>query len=492
MLMKLFNAQQIRDIDRQTIINQKITSDELMERAASRLFNTLKISKNKRIQIFCGVGNNGGDGLVLARLFHQNGYHINCFIVPFSTKTSTDFDINLHRLMQLNINIQILDENFRQSFTSKDLIIDAIFGTGLSRPAEGVAKQAIKLINQSKSITYSVDVPSGLFVDKSNNIDDSIVKSDVVYTFQFPKISFFFPENFKYVKEFACVDIGLDKKVIKQISTNLFLIDSSVKKLLKPRNKFSHKGNFGHALLIGGSYGKIGANILASKAAMKIGAGLVTSYIPRCGYTAFQSSFPEGMVIADKSNKKITSIDLNFDPDAIGIGQGLGTHSKTVQTFKRFLKRQKNAMVLDADALNILAKKPEYIKFIPEKSILTPHPREFKRLVGVWKNDEEKIKKILNFSKKHNIILILKGAYTMISDGKNIYVNNAPNAALAKAGSGDVLTGILTGLLTQNYKPVHAALLGVFLHSETAKKFTKKYHDFAMTAKDIIKELGFK
>ena len=490
MFQKLFTGKQIKEIDNQTIIRQKITSEALMERAVNNLKPHIvkELSKDKHIYIFCGIGNNGGDGLVLARLL-QPDYQVSCVIVPFSKKSSADFESNFSKLQKTSVEIIEFSEDTKLEINGNDIVIDAIFGTGLSRPASGIAKQAIDFINNSGAKILSIDIPSGLYADRSNTPVDPIVKADMVYSFQFPKISFFFPENAGYVKAFEIVDIGLDTNVIIEMPTNYFMQTPAVENMLKKRPKTGYKNTFGHALIVGGSYGMIGAPVLASKAALRIGAGLVTNFIPRCGYPISQTYVPEVMTLTDNGNKYISNIEVPDKITAIGIGMGMGTKIKTQKALKKFLKNNTRPLLLDADALNILALNPKWLKYLPENSILTPHEGEFKRLAGAWNNDSEKWQKLKEFSTKYQVITVLKGAYTLISDGEFFYINPVANPALATAGSGDVLSGIITGLLAQGYQAMEAALLGVFLHGQTAEKYVKKYRDYSMIASDIIREL---
>ena len=493
---KLLSAEQFKQWDSQTMKIQNISSIDLMERAATNIFkkilkNEKEILKKHTIDIFCGIGNNGGDGLVLARLFHQKGFDVRCIIVPFSTKTSKDFDTNLHRLMQLPIEIETFTGQTKIS--KKSIVIDAIFGTGLSRPAAGIAQEAIKLINQSKAQKIlSIDIPSGLYVDKPNAKNDLIVKSDCVYTIELPKLSFFYPQNIEYVKDYKIVKIGLEKQVLKKLPTDKFTYKIQPRKVLK-RPDNSYKNIFGHALIIGGSLGMIGAAMLSSKAALRIGAGLVSAYIPKCGYIPFQTAVPEIMVKTDKNKKYISKIDLSNAYQAIGIGPGLGTHKKTQKAVLEFFSNQDFPLVIDADALNILSLNKEFLNKIPKNSILTPHPGEFKRLTGkTWNNDLEKIQSAKAFANKYQIILVLKGAFTLITNGKKVFINPYANSALATAGSGDVLTGIITGLLTQGFHPFKAAKIGVQLHSQAAEIFDDDiYLKSSMVASDIIKNLKF-
>ena len=487
MFQKLFTAKQIKQIDNQTIKNQNITSDALMERAVNNLkpYIVKELRYDKNIYIFCGVGNNGGDGLVLTRLL-QTSYNVTCIIVPFSPNISNDFKINLQKLEKLPVKIMEFSPENLPDIKPDDVVIDAIFGTGLSRPAEGIAKKAIDLINDSQAKILSIDISSGLYADRSNAPEDTVVKADKVFSFQFPKISFFFPENAQNVKNYEVVDIGLDETVIKNMPTKYFMLTSGIKQMIKNRSKFSYKNHFGHTLIIGGSYGMVGAPVLASKAALRIGSGLVTNLLPACGYTISQTYVPEVMTLTGKSYKYIDKIKVPEKITAIGIGPGLGIKPKTQKAFKKFLKHNTKPLLLDADALNILSMHPKWLKYVPQNSIMTPHAGEFKRLAGAWQNDSEKWQKLLEFSAQHKIITVLKGAYTTICDGEFFYINPVANAALATAGSGDVLSGMITGLLAQNYRPLEATLLGVYLHGQTAVKFSVNYHDFSMIASDII------
>jgi len=484
---KIFTAKQIKEVDNQTIINQNITSEALMERAAGELFRHLikHIEPNQPIYIFCGTGNNGGDGLVLARLFLKQNHQVNVFRVKFSPEPSKDYAINQARLKAMNISVTEFGSSEKRP-PENAIIIDAVFGTGLSRPSLGIAAEATDFINRSDAKVYSVDVPSGLYVDRSNHPDDRIVKADKVFTFQFPKMSFFFPENSPFVPDFEVVDIGLDQEVIRNMPSHIFLLDDSVKNLLRSRNKFAHKNHFGMATIVGGSYGMMGACVLATRAALRIGAGLVSAVIPKCGYEILQTAVPESMCTTSKKRKHIDVIKVSPKTNAVAIGMGMGIHKQTVSALSDFLQDNILRMILDADALNILSQHPELLALLPEKTIITPHLGEFKRLAGDWKNDQEKIDKQMAFAQKHNLIVVLKGAYTSITDGTNLYINPVANPALATAGSGDVLSGMIAGLLAQNYPPLDSALLGVYLHSQTAEKYVSKYNSYSMTAMDIV------
>ena len=492
MFQKLFTAPQIKEIDRQTMIHQNISSEELMERASKRLYLHLLYELDRQLPayIFCGKGNNGGDALVVARLLVKDGYPVKCFSVEFTPKSSPDYAVNFQKLQDLGLEVfPIRDEKDLPEMPDKAVIVDGIFGTGLSRPASGIAQAVIEHINQSGNKIVSIDVPSGLYVDKSNEKRDSIVQADKVLTFQFPKISFYYPENAPYVKDFEVVDIRLEQSVIDRMPARHFLLTHQVLRMLKKRDKFGYKNTYGHALIVGGSYGMTGAPVLSSKAALRIGAGLVTNYLPKCAYSVSQTAIPEVMTLTGNKKKYIDEIKVPAKINAVAVGMGLGQHPDTQKALKIFLKNYKKALLLDADALNILAQHKNWWKHIPENTVLTPHEGEFKRWVGEWKNDTEKWEKAKQLASDLDSIVVLKGAYTLISDGEFFYINPVANPALATAGSGDVLSGIITGLLAQGYQPMEATLLGVYLHSQTAEKYTKKYSDYSMIATDIIDAL---
>ncbi len=470
--MKILSTDQIYQADQATIQFKPISSNDLMEYAADQCFNRIEElvkSKDKTIHVFCGIGNNGGDGLVVARKLFENSYNVTCYIVSFSKKRSDDFKVNYDRLTQIGVKPILLEEDVSfPKIKEREIVVDAIFGIGITRSLKGFVKEIIQKINKSNSLVISIDFPSGLFAESSVTDKESVIKSDFVLTFQNPKLAFFLPDNAKFCKSWEVLDIDLDKRFINSLETNYETIDlSKIRSIYKSREKFSHKGSFGHSLIIGGSYGKIGAVVLATKSALKIGSGLVTAYIPKCGYQIVQTVNPEVMVEVDDESY-LQYFNFKTIPSVIGIGPGLGTNNKTKDGFAKFLKNNKAPLVIDADALNILALHKELWTLIPENSVLTPHPKEFERLVGKWNNDYEKLDLLMKFSKKIKCIVILKGVYTAIAFQNKIYFNTTGNPALATAGSGDVLTGIITGLVAQKYTAIDASILGVYLHGKSA------------------------
>ena len=488
--MKILSSEQIYAADAATLKNQEITSLELMERAATLCFNWIheKLKGDPiPILVFCGVGNNGGDGLVIARHLIQHGYSVSCFVVNYSEKRSTEFLENYNRLKEMGEwPVMINSSKEIPDITKDSFVVDAIFGIGLKRVVSDFTSVLIQKINDVSPFSLAIDLPSGLFANKPNGNKDVILKATHILTFQVPKLSFFLPLNSPYINSWQIIDIALDDAFLESIETNYKVVeDTFIKLLYKDRDQFSHKGTFGHSLIMGGSYGKIGAAVLASKAALKIGSGLVTAYIPKCGYNILQTSIPEVMVEVDTDNE-LHYFNFKTDPKVIGIGPGMGTSEKTTKGYLNFLKENSKPLVVDADALNTLALNKEYLKYLPSNSVLTPHPKEFERLVGPWENDYEKLEKLQRFSVENNVIVVLKGMYSITANGNQLFFNSTGNSGLATGGSGDVLTGMITGLMAQGYISLHAAILGVYLHGLSADIGLEDLTEETFTASDIL------
>lgn len=494
--MKIFSAEQIYQGDKLTIERQNISSTDLMERAGTQIFNWIHLRMQGvqvPIHIFCGIGNNGGDGLVLARHLILDGYNVNVYIVNYSDKRSKDFLINYDKIKNITKKWPTL-LNDAESFPDikpDDIIIDAIFGIGLNRPIADWVKTLFQHCKISKAFTLSIDIPSGLRTNKIPKNENDVVWAGYTLCFASPKLVFFLPETAKYTEHWEVLEIGLDREFLFTTTTEADLIGKpEVLSMYMPRDKFSHKGEQGHSLIIGGSYGKIGAVVLASKAALSAGSGLVTSYIPTCGYTVMQTAFPEAMVLTDEDDTIISNIKIGIKPTVIGLGVGMGTHEKTIKALEVFLKSNKTPLVIDADGINILSKNPKLIDLLPKDTVLTPHPKELERLLGMWKNDFDKLEKAKAFSKKHELILVLKGAHTITVYHDKLYVNTSGNPGMATAGSGDVLTGIVTGLISQGYSPLIATVFGVYLHGKSADIAVSDYSYQSLIASHIIEYLG--
>ena len=494
--MKIFSKEQVYEGDKLTAERQKITSTDLMERAATQIFNWMHLRMQGAqvpIHVFCGIGNNGGDGLVLARHLITHGYNVNTYVVNYSDKRSKDFLINYDRIKTVTKEWPTLlkcEEDFPEIHPD-DIIVDAIFGIGLNRPVVDWVKALFMHFRKTKAFTLSIDIPSGLSTDKIPNHEDDVVWAGYTLSFASPKLIFFLPETAKYTVQWEVLDIGLDQEFLQTTETDVELIGKhEVLPIYMPRDKFSHKGQFGHSLIIGGSYSKIGAVTLASKGALSAGAGLVSVFVPKCGYNVLQSSFPEAMVMTDEHETVITNITFDIEPTVIGFGIGVGTSTKTINAFEAFLKQNKTPLVVDADGINILSKKKSLLKLLPENTVLTPHPKELERLIGSWTDDFDKLHKVKAFSKKHKVIVVVKGANTITVLENKLYVNTTGNPGLSTAGSGDVLTGIITGLMSQGYNSLVASIFGVYLHGKSADIAVEDFGYQSLIASHIIQYLG--
>ena len=496
--MKLFSKEQIYEGDRITTELQKIASTELMERAGTQIFNWIHSRMQGAqvpIHVFCGIGNNGGDGLVLARHLITHGYNVVTYITNCSDKRTKDFLINYDRIKNVTKKWPILlsckDDLSNIEIGVDDIIVDAIFGIGLNRSPIEWVQLLFQKFKASKAYTLSIDIPSGLYTDKPVEDENAVVYANYTLSFQSPKLIFFLPETAKYTIEWEALDIGIDRDYLIKTDTEAELISKhEVLPIYKPREKFSNKGDFGHVMILGGSYGKIGAVNLASRAALSSGAGLVTAYAPKCGYHSLQTAIPEVMVITDSDETNISNIQFDIEPTVIGVGVGLGTSSRTIKTFEAFLKSNKSKLVIDADALNLLSKKKTLLKLLPEQSILTPHPKELERLIGKWSDDFDKLEKVKVFSKKYNVIVLIKGANSITVYLDKLYVNTTGNPGMSTAGSGDVLTGIISGLIAQGYESLSATVFGVYLHGKSADIAIEDYGYQSLIASHIIENLG--
>lgn len=493
--MKILSVEQIREADKYTIENESIESVDLMERAATKIYEWIyrRVPRDKTIKIFCGMGNNGGDGLAVARLLYQQDIVSQVFVVRHADSMSHDCEVNYWRLVnETKVPMfDILTDDDFPNVGPDDVVVDAIFGSGLNRPPQGVVADLIAYLNASPAIRVAVDVPSGLFADQPSALG-FIFKADYTLTFQFPKLAFLFPENDCFVGRFEVLDIGLHPQYIDEVETYNFLtVKQMVKPMLHARPKYSHKGTYGHALLIAGSEGKTGAALLGAKSCLRTGVGLLSVHLPKLAQLPLQTAIPEAMVDVDESETCFSSFGKLDAFSAIGVGPGLGKADETVHALKRLIQETQVPMVMDADALNILSDNPTWLAFLPAKTILTPHPKEFERLVGKCSTSFERLEKQRELSVKNNIIVVLKGAHTSITFPNGAcYFNTTGNPGMATAGSGDVLTGIILSLLAQRYSPEEAAVLGVYLHGLAGDFAAETVGQESLIASDITENLG--
>ena len=495
--MKIFPAEAVKQIDTYTIENEPISSIDLMERAALRLKDWFvrHYRVNRRVVVLAGPGNNGGDALALARMLSARQYRVECCLVSTSGKLSGDCTVNLERLEQQG-KVPVSRVKRTGDFpviNREDVVVDGLFGSGLTRVVEGVCKDLIGYLNKSEATVISIDIPSGLFgEDNRENDPSAIVRADYTLTFQFPFLSFFFAENEQYTGHWKVLDIGLHPAIIERTITRHTAISrQQVAGLLPERRTFSHKGTYGNVLAISGSSGMMGAALLTGKAVLRSGAGLVTLHVPRAGFRVVQTAFPEAIVSLDK-NEDLFSMPPDLEKySAVAVGPGLGTSQESMKGLQKLLEHVKVPLVIDADALNMISENHDLISLIPPGSILTPHPLEFDRLAGRSEDGRSRHEKQLEFSKKHHLLVVLKGAYTGISFPDGTYVfNTTGNPGMATGGSGDVLTGIIVSLLAQGLSPEDAAVAAVYLHGTAGDLAAEKYGIESMIAGDIIKCIG--
>lgn len=469
-MLPLLTSPQIREADAYTIAHEPISSIELMERAAKAFvgwFVNCFPDKKKGISVYCGTGNNGGDGLAIARMLNEHQYKITSVkIARFSDKASDDFSTNFSRLRQTGIAITEIKPGDDFPADDSPVIIAALLGTGLNKPLEGDYKRLVNHINDLKRTVIAVDVPTGLFSEGELPQGATILKADLVITFQQPKISFLLPESAPYIKCWEAVNIGIDEKFIRSLNSPYQATEEKdIRRLLKPRHRFSNKGTYGHALIVAGQSETMGAALLSGASCVYSGAGLTTACVPNSGLTALNGYMPEVMAIIRNGDQLP---DIKWDSfTAMGIGPGLGTNEDALELLAYVLTNYKKPIVLDADALNLLSVQRELWAGVPANSIVTPHMKEFDRLFGEhdswWKRMETGVQK----AKEHQLFIVLKNDYTIIitPEGK-IYFNTTSNPAMATGGMGDVLTGILTSLLAQAYSPEEACIIGTYVHGK--------------------------
>ena len=501
--MKILQVSQIQAADKYTIEHEPITSVGLMERAASAVADALeeRYSTDTIFKVVCGLGNNGGDGLAIARLLQQRFFNnVEVYILGNTSEAADEFKTNLRYINTDKMLVQCIQapeelDHLKVKVAEKGknvVYLDAILGTGLNRPLQGLIAEAVQCINQQPATIISIDVPTGLYCDELNSVEDIIVQADYTYTFQFPKLSFMFPETAGCIGEFSVLDIGIHPQYMDEVQTkNYFVTKQDILYFFKKRSKAAHKGHFGHALIAAGSYGKIGAAVLAVKACLKAGAGLVTAHIPECGYVVMQVSVLEAMTEAD-SESKIIGDNINLEKyHAVGIGPGIGTDRQTQNALKLVIQNAKAPLVFDADAINCIAENKTWLSFVPAGSIFTPHPKEFERLTDKAESTLQRLQMQRDFSLKYNVYVVLKGAHTSVScpDG-SMFFNSTGNPGMATAGSGDVLTGVITSLVAQGYTSFQACILGVYLHGLAGDFAAYEKSGESMVASDIVEHLS--
>jgi NAD(P)H-hydrate epimerase len=495
--MKIFTSAQIKELDKFTIENEPISSLSLMERAAQTMTRSITElwGTATPVVVFAGPGNNGGDALAIARLLADRGYQVTVYLFNISGHLSPDCAANKRQLEEnkhIEQFFEVTQEFDPPVLDEQTLVIDGLFGSGLNKPLAGGFASLVKYINASPSKIVSIDTPSGLMAeDNTYNIKANIIRAYLTLTLQQPKLSFLFAENQQFIGQLRILDIRLSQEGIQKMDASYTIIEENdIRNSLLPRSSYAHKGQMGNALLIAGSYCMAGAAVLAAKACLRSGVGKLTVSSPKRNIPVLQQAVPEAVI---KTGTEETIFAESIDTEeynALGIGPGLGQSEQTAIALIAQLRRTQCPMIADADAINILANHRAWIQQLPKGIILTPHPKEFDRLEGHSADSYERLTKACNLAERLQGIVILKGHYTAIcmADG-HVMFNPTGNAGMATAGSGDVLTGIITGLLARGYQPKEACMVGVYLHGLAGDLAAAELGEESLLASDIIQYL---
>lgn len=481
---------------------QDLSSPELMERAAKAFVGWFQAHFTQpeagEVLVICGPGNNGGDGLAIARLLHQAGYQMKVALLP-ADKQSADWEHNL-ALLPAGVSVAGITASKLPELRPSHVIIDALFGTGLSRPLQGLAATLVQHLNAAQVRVVAVDVPSGLFADAPQPADSAVVQARHTVSFELPKLAFLLPQNAPFVGEWHLVSIGLSEQFIAEAATPWHYTDAAaVAGGLPARPKFSHKGNFGHALLVAGSRGKVGAAVLAAGACLRSGVGLLTGCLPGCGYDIFQTAVPEAMCLAGPEPDHISTLPDLQPYQAVGIGPGLGQQPGSGAVLQQLLKAAKAPdrthslpLVIDADALNLLGKHRKLLELLPENATLTPHPKEFERLTEPARDDYHRLELLVEFARRHRCLVLLKGAYSCLATPSGeLHFNSTGNAGMATGGSGDVLTGVVLALRAHAGIPaLQAVRLAVFAHGRAGDLAAAQTGQAGLIAGDLVRFIG--
>ena len=494
--MKIFTSAQIHELDKYTIENEPVKSIDLMERAAKAITQAITEvwGSATRVIVFAGPGNNGGDALAVARLLLDRNYDVTTYLFNITGHLSEDCAINKKRLQDKKAKafIEVIQEFEPPQLEADMLVVDGLFGSGLNKPLAGGFSSLVKYVNASPSKVVSIDIPSGLMTeDNTYNVRANIIRADMTLTLQHQKLSFLFAENQQFIGQLKVLDIRLSKEGTEKIDANYTLLDeNSIRPLLKKRDPFAHKGKMGNALVVAGSYGMGGAAVLATKACLRAGAGKVTVHTPKSNYLTLQISVPEAVIQFDREETIFSEAVDTEDFNAIGIGPGLGTSEQTAAALIAQLRRTQCPVVVDADAINILASRRAWLQQLPKGIIITPHPKEFDRMEGHSTDSFERLMKASDLAQRLNAYVVLKGHHTSLClpDGHIIF-NSTGNAGMATAGSGDVLTGIITGLLARGYDQKTACTIGIYIHGLAGDIAARELGEESVIASDLIQYL---
>lgn len=494
-VMKIFTAAQIHELDKYTIEHEPIKAIDLMERAAKTIARAIMEEWTDRtpVVVFAGPGNNGGDGLAVARLLAEANYQVSVYLFNIHNQLSENCATNRQRLIDSKRvpKFTEITLNFDPPELSPDtLVVDSLFGSGINKPLMGGFASLVKYINQSSAPVVSIDMPSGLMCeDNSYNIRTNIIKATLTLTLQQKKLSMMFADCQQYIGRLRVLDIRLHPDYISNTEVSHRIIEENeLRPRLRRRDDFAHKGSMGHALIIAGSYGMAGAAILATRACLRSGAGKVTTHTPKRNYDIMQTAVPEAVMQMDYEETYFSDSVETEDFDALAIGPGLGTSENTAIALIAQIRRTACPIVADADALNILANHQAWMQQLPKGIIMTPHPRELDRLVGTPSNSDcERLTHAQQLAERLQGYIILKGHYSALClPNGHVVFNATGNSGMATAGSGDVLTGIITALLARGYKRAEACMLGMYLHGLAGDLAAKDMGKESLVAGDII------
>ncbi len=496
-MIRVLTAEQMRQADQQAIREEPIASIDLMERAAQCCSDWIgryyPLASQPAFAIICGPGNNGGDGLAIARLLFQAGHNVRVFLVHGEKGLSSDAQSNHQRLKGTAVPIHALGlGSALPPLAENEVVLDALYGTGLDRKLEGGYRDLIMALNARPNTVVSIDMPSGLFAeDNSSNDPKAVVQADQVLTFECPKLALLLPENAPFVGQLHILPIGLHKAFIASLKSPYHLLeDTDAARWMPGRHRADHKGHFGHALLVAGRRSSMGAAVLAARAAVRSGVGLLTVHVPAGAEPILQTAVPEAMLSIDASPEVATHLPAKGLFTATGVGPAIGQGNETADLLKRLIQDPPSPLIVDADALNILSDNKTWLAFLPNTSILTPHPKEFDRLTDKAGSGYERLQRARAFAQRFGVVLVLKGAYTAIcSPDGQVYFNPTGNPGMAKGGSGDVLTGIITGLVAQGLPSLDAARLGVYGHGLAGDLAAMDLGMDGMLPSDLVEQL---
>lgn len=497
--MKLFTNEQIRTIERSTIETEGVLPAEIIERVAEGVADEIasRWRPSKPTIVFAGPGNNGADALASARLLYERGFRPSVYLFNIGgDKLSVECIAARDRLLQSTPDIDFIEVTSRftpPEISQSHLVVDGLFGAGLREELRGGFMSLVQYINEEHPTMVSIDLPSGMFGDWNPRIvNRNTIHATLTLAIQFPRLCFFMEDNAELVGEWKTIDVGLSQQAISSLPAEFCLVEKrDIHRRLRRRKEFCSKADFGSAILYAGSYGMMGAAQLAARGALRGGVGKLTVCAPKCGYQILQTAVPEALYRNNRGDMILTEIHPERDFSAIAIGPGIGTNEITVKALEDFLSAIDKPVVLDADALNCIALRPAMLNTIPILSVLTPHAGEFDRMFGPQPSSEARLRKAIEMAKFYNIIIILKGRYTAIvrPDGK-IYFNSSGCPGMATAGSGDVLTGLLTAMMAQGYPAEIASIIAVYIHGVAGEMAQAKQGEYGVTAGDIADNIG--